>query len=219
MKILYSAIYGGAAHPFHSLADKVEVATLPEHLVEQDSALVIWGGSDINPKFYGHPEHTTTYPGGTRDELEWSLLHKAIEMQIPIIGVCRGAQMLCAAAGGFLLQDVHGHIGTHFVRTYDGDYFSVNSIHHQMMAGYETVPHHLIAWREGNAGAPYEYKDDQAYTPPKDWKEPEFIFFPKINGYAIQWHPEGLGLNSPANQYVLNFIKETEDAKRSQCEC
>jgi gamma-glutamyl-gamma-aminobutyrate hydrolase PuuD len=211
-------MYGGSCHPFNSLCGKAEVVHSPEQLEEGDSALIIWGGSDIDPELYGHPVHSTTYPGGLRDRLEWSLLQRAIERGIPIIGVCRGAQMLCAAAGGFLIQDVENHHGGHPVETMDGQRFGVNSIHHQMMAGLEKVYHELVAWRPGRMGAPYRYKDDQLYIPEPDWKEPEFVYFPKIHGYAIQWHPEGMGLESPATQYVLNYFKKKEQERGSYAE-
>ena len=191
------------------------VANEPDDLKEGDSALIIWGGSDINPELYRHPMHRTTHPGGLRDRREWSLLQRAIERGIPIIGVCRGAQMLCAAAGGFLIQDVHGHYGHHSVTTIDDQKFIVNSIHHQMMAGFEQVDHELVCWREGRKGAPYGYMDNKEYQPKDDWKEPEFVYFPKIRGYAIQWHPEGMAEQSDATQYVLNYITKKEEERGS----
>jgi putative glutamine amidotransferase len=194
---------------------------VPDELKEGDSALVIWGGSDINPALYNHPIHRTTHPGGMRDRSEWSLVQRAIEKGIPIIGVCRGAQMLCAAAGGFLIQDVRNHAGPHhMVETIDGQSFKVNSIHHQMMAGLETVDHELVGWCPKNEdgylrGLPYGYMDDKQYIPKPDWKEPEFVYFPKINGYAIQWHPEAMASESPATQYVLNYIRKKEQDRGS----
>lgn len=191
--------------------------------------LIIWGGSDINPAYYKHPIHSTTYPGGARDRVEWSLLQRAIEMGIPIIGVCRGAQMLCAAAGGFLIQDVNGHSGRHEITTFDGKKMMVNSIHHQMMVPDDSE-HELVAWVSKNlsyqSGVPYYgYKQDELFVPPEGWREPEFIYFPKINGYAIQWHPEMMAADAEATQYVLKFIKEKEDdrnrraASFPQCQC
>lgn len=157
-------------------------------------------------------------------------MQRAIEMGIPIIGVCRGAQMLCAAAGGYLIQDVNGHHGRHEVTTYDGNKFIVNSIHHQMMVPND-VEHTLVGWSSSNlstqAGVPYYgYKQGEFFVPPADWREPEFVYFPKINGYAIQWHPEMMALESDATKYVLNFIKRTEDERNTRaggkfpvCQC
>ena len=167
-----------------------------------------------------------------RDKLEWSLIQRAIEMGIPIFGVCRGAQMLCAAAGGWLIQNVRGHAGWggHDVLTHDGQRFTVNSIHHQMMVP-DDVEHELVAWSServsekyvqgqpgavaygiGTYGSDGKPKDD-SWTPPEGWREAEFVYFPKINGYAIQWHPEGMPTRSPATQYILNYITTKEAAR------
>lgn len=229
LKLIYSGVYADDCHPFNALCSETDVARNADDLQERDSALVIWGGSDINPAYYNHPTHSTTYPGGARDRVEWTLMQRAIEMGIPIIGVCRGAQMLCAAAGGYLIQDVNGHAGHHEVVTYDNETFRVNSIHHQMMVP-DDVEHTLIGWASPNRSFKkdepyYGYKDDRLFNPPQGWREPEFVYFPKVNGYAIQWHPEMMPSEAPATQYVLNFIKRTEDERNRQasnplrCEC
>ena len=217
MQHIYSALFGGRdVFPFESLlapehADNISVVREPDELKISNSALIIWGGADINPEFYRHPKHPTTHPGGLRDKLEWALLERAVEMGIAVIGVCRGAQMLCARAGGWLIQDVRGHMGSHWVRTNTDDLFMTNSIHHQMMAGLGTVDHELVAWSDKRlAVAGYGYMDNKLYEPPQGFREPEFVFFPKIRGYAIQWHPEGMPENSSATQFVLRYIRKKE---------
>lgn len=210
-KVLYSAVYDDNGYPFQNLAREVKTARTPEDITEDDSILVIWGGSDINPRLYNHEKSTRTYIGNPlRDKLEWDLLQEAARKGIPIIGVCRGAQMLCAAAGGYLFQHVDNHMGRHNVTAYDGNVFSVNSIHHQMMAGYEKVDHELLAWTEKPRSAEYVYKDDQLFQIPEELYEsrvePEYIYFNKLKGHAIQWHPEGLAENSEANRFVMHEI-------------
>lgn len=216
---IYCAMWGVTAHPFNALCKDVTAVRDPDELKNPYSLLVIWGGADINPAYYNHPPHSTTFPGGMRDRAEWAMLQRAIEMGIPIAGVCRGGQMLCAAAGGFLLQDVRNHcVSQHKVNTIDGKEFYVNSIHHQMMCGLEKTEHELVAWASPNRSPKYEYMDNKVWTPPDNWKEPEFVYFPKINGYAVQWHPEGLETKDPANIYLLSYIeaKETERYERAQ---
>jgi gamma-glutamyl-gamma-aminobutyrate hydrolase PuuD len=195
--------------------------TQPEEMTEFDSALVIWGGADISPELYNHPtsRRTSAY-AKRRDEVEWALIQEAISMELPIIGVCRGAQMLCAAAGGYLLQDVRNHAGPHHaVYTADGKEFYTNSIHHQMMVPND-VEHEMVAWTKSSIGAPYLYKDDKTFEPgpEMEWVEPEFVYFSKIDGYAIQWHPEAMGL--PESGYELHsglFPREAEDCSCETC--
>ena len=203
-KILYSAMYGGYCYPFTHLAEKIVSVKDPEQMDNPDSLLVIWGGSDINPKYYGHKMSRTTSCYDSRDALEWACIQRAIKLGIPMIGVCRGAQMMCAAAGGFLIQDVSNHAGSsHMCDTYDGSVIRVNSIHHQMMAGLEDVEHELLAWSSRNLSTRYTWKDDVAYVPPAEFKEPEMVAFPKIKALAVQWHPEGMDDGSDATKFVL----------------
>jgi gamma-glutamyl-gamma-aminobutyrate hydrolase PuuD len=220
--VIYSGVYYDDCHPFNKLCENVDTVRSPEDLKERESALIIWGGADIHPDYYNRPMHRTTHPGGQRDKIEWSLIQRAIEMQIPIFGVCRGAQFLCAAAGGWLIQNVRGHAGHggHDVETKDGKKFTVNSIHHQMMVP-DGTDHELVAWSTERRAEKFCLKGDDAYGiddnqswhPPEGWKEPEFIYFPKIHGYAIQWHPEGMGSESDATKYILDYIEEKENAR------
>lgn len=224
MKHLYSALYSDDCHPFNHLEgiESTSVATTPEQLERNDAALIIWGGADINPAYYGHPMHSTTHPGGQRDRLEWALMQRAIEKGMPIIAVCRGAQMGCAASGGFLIQNVRGHMGTHSISTYDGQEHTVNSIHHQMLVPDDT-DHELVAWSSDNLAPEYGYMDDKVWTPPAGWREPEFVYFTKTRIYAIQWHPEMMPLGATATKYVLNYInrkeRETSDRKLVGSSC
>jgi gamma-glutamyl-gamma-aminobutyrate hydrolase PuuD len=227
-KTIYSALYRDDCHPFNVLAKDIDVVKDPDELKEANSALVVWGGSDINPEYYKHPMHSTTHPGGARDRLEWALMNAAKDKGIPIIGVCRGAQMLCALAGGWLIQNVRGHAGRgHWVKTFDNDHFFVNSLHHQMLAGLEEVEHELVGWSSQNHSDTYGYKKDELWVPPEGFKEPEFVYFPKVNGYAIQWHPEMMQSNVPATQYILKYIEKKEKERGYQfasitlpiCEC
>jgi putative glutamine amidotransferase len=214
-KVLYSAMYGGDAYPFGGLAATVKTARKPDDITEPDSILVVWGGADINPALYGHSIGKYTGHGGQRDYVEWALMRQALSMGIPIIGVCRGAQMLCALAGGYLYQHVHNHAGYgHSVTTYDGKQFAVNSIHHQMMAIPNTVEHELLGWSTTRRSDEYYLGDDTLAPPPE--KEPEFVFFPKVQGYAIQWHPEGMDDESEATQYIF---KEIYARDKQACTC
>ena len=205
MKTIYSAVYNGGCFPFEGLAEEVSFATTPEELKGFNSALVLWGGADISPSIYGHAKGARTYASPQRDNLEVELVHKAIELGIPIIGVCRGAQLLCAMAGGYLIQHTTGHAGIgHPIETSKGEIIQVNSIHHQMMFVPEEVDHEVLAWSAENRSQVYLYGPDLDHEPPE--KELEFVYFPKIKGYAIQWHPEAMSPNSRATKYILEEL-------------
>lgn len=208
-KLLYSAYYPDNGHPFDALVHHVHTKAIsnPDDLIEKDSLLVIWGGSDINPSLYAHSPCSETYPGGKRDFVEWELAKRAVQLGIPIIGVCRGAQMLCALAGGYLIQHTTHHVGRHHnVETYDGQEIRTNSIHHQMMVVPEGVDHKVLAWC--NPPSNPTYKFDGNKTHPDVLKELEFVYFPKIKGYAIQWHPEMMSSESEATRFVMKEIEK-----------
>lgn len=213
IKKLYSAIYRDDGYPFNAIANECIAIGSPDDMTDAEAALIVWGGSDISPSLYGHEVGSRTYPGGKRDFVEWAMMQKAIELGIPILGVCRGAQMACAAAGGYLLQHVENHAGTnHMCTTVDGREFKTNSIHHQMMVAPKEVDHELLAWSTEVRSSQYLYRQDELFAIPELWKEPEYYYFPKIKAHAIQWHPEAMDVKSNATQYILEQINARENA-------
>jgi putative glutamine amidotransferase len=69
--------------------------------------LVLTGGADIDPARYGEARHSTVTdaePG--RDAYEEDLVHRALAVDLPVLAICRGAQVLNVALGGSLVQDI-----------------------------------------------------------------------------------------------------------------
>jgi putative glutamine amidotransferase len=85
----------------------------PDEVLDLIDGLILAGGADIDPSSYGeetHPETRGTVP--ERDSFEIALARRAIERDLPLLGVCRGMQLMNVATGGTLLQhlpDSHGH--------------------------------------------------------------------------------------------------------------
>jgi putative glutamine amidotransferase len=85
----------------------LEVSESPRQLVTELHGLLLTGGGDIDPVLYGEDRHHTVKdaePG--RDEFEIDLARRAMDTQLPVLAICRGAQVLNVSAGGSLLQDL-----------------------------------------------------------------------------------------------------------------
>jgi putative glutamine amidotransferase len=210
---LVSAIYADY-HPFNQLKGVARTACYGKHdeeVFQQNDILVVHGGADISPSLYN--KGRSYYSGAhstpsRRDAIEWKLMQQAKAQGVPIIGICRGAQMLCALAGGTLYQDVDNHFGEHLVETNEEEIITVNSIHHQMMC-LEGTKHELLAWAYPSRSTVYWDVDGEGFDVCVNANiEPEFVYFPDVKGFAIQWHPEMMDVNEECNRYVLRVIED-----------
>lgn len=200
--------YGtGFVKPFDQVFPKAIMVTPADIEAGSVDALVIWGGSDIHPSIYGELNKGSHVGSGLslRDEVEVAVCKAAISRGIPIIGVCRGAQLACALAGGKLYQDVSGHHGDHEIENVNGETYVTSSIHHQMMDVREMSPdnYQMLAWT----------KEPRAKQVGGD-VEPEIVYFPKIKALAIQGHPEFMDRNDTFVQYCMKLVQQytTEQA-------
>jgi putative glutamine amidotransferase len=83
-----------------------------DQLLDLLDGLILAGGSDIDPANYGadrHPETQQTFP--ERDRSELALARRAIERDIPVLGICRGMQLINVAFGGTLRQHLPDELG------------------------------------------------------------------------------------------------------------
>jgi putative glutamine amidotransferase len=138
----------------------------PDQLLDMLDGLLLAGGADIDPASYGaDPQPETTGARPERDRFELALARGALERDLPVLGICRGMQLLNVACGGGLVQHlpdsathVHtpGSFSDHHVRLAPGslaaravgaEHVAVLSHHHQ---GVDRLGDGLIAsgWAE-----------------------------------------------------------------------
>jgi putative glutamine amidotransferase len=89
----------------------LEVSESPRAVIEQIDGVLLTGGGDVDPVFYGEERHPTVLdaePG--RDEFEIDLARRALEADLPVLAICRGSQVLNVAAGGTLVQDIPSEV-------------------------------------------------------------------------------------------------------------
>jgi len=85
----------------------LEVSDSPRKVLGEIHGLLLTGGGDVDPVFYRaerHPSVQDAEPG--RDEFELDLARRALDANLPLLAICRGAQVLNVAAGGSLVQDI-----------------------------------------------------------------------------------------------------------------
>lgn len=206
---LASAYYEGSIHPFDSMGFTNMGGLMDPDQLKGADALVVWGGEDISPSLYKSTNNSRTWAPprpSRRDAVEWALMNKAVELGIPIIGVCRGAQMLCALSGGTLYQHVNHHTGGgHSAIDNNGVIVRVSSLHHQMMNPTNT-DHEMVQWSEHRRSDVYYAEAEEPTEAPE--KEPEYIYFPKTRGHAIQWHPEYMNVDCDANNWLRTLWQD-----------
>lgn len=163
---------------------------LAEAVLARIDGLILAGGADVEPSRYAaqpHPLIQQARPD--RDALELSLARATADSRLPVLGICRGMQVMAVAAGGTLIQhlpDVVGHTG-HSVApgTYaDHPVFPVAGTRLHALLGPEvTVPsyhHQAVADHPGYAAAAYA-----ADGTLEAMEDPDAPF-----RMAVQWHPE-----------------------------
>lgn len=146
--------------------------------------LVLWGGVDICPSMYNKPRlKYTQHPNDERDRKEKYLVENTIKENRPIIGICRGAQLLCALNGGELYQHSEPTTQCHSIMTRKGLFENVTAGHHQIMMpkGNHTVygwnPKFTRVW----------LYNDVSFM---EQGLPEVVWWPETKCLAIQPHPE-----------------------------
>lgn len=198
---LISGYYEGS-DPFGIFKDILH-ALAPSD-IKKNSVLILWGGEDISPSLYKQPvvhAHASNLPS-KRDIVESTLFKTAVDKNIPIIGICRGAQLACALSGGTLFQHINGgHHGNHIVETMDGHTYTTSSCHHQAL-NLANTKHELLAWDKDRKTRVYTDKDSFETT------IPEVVYFPETKAFAIQGHPEWMHHKAPFVAWCAQQIKE-----------
>ncbi len=180
----------------------------PRAVISRLDGLILTGGADLAPERYGelpHPELGRVEPD--RDSYELALLEAALEEGIPVLGICRGAQVLNVFRGGTLDQHVPAHSrydvdpsgfvhdvtirpGTLAARIY-GHTVRVNSLHHQTIG------------RVGE-GLSVSGRAPDGHTEVLEW--------PGRDVLAVQWHPEMLPGRDPSFRWLVGAARpEPED--------
>ena len=167
----------------------------PDEILDIVDGLVLAGGADVDPSFYAATPHEQTR--GTvpeRDRFEIALARAAIERDLPLLGICRGMQVMNVAMGGTLIQHLPDHLGTSEHRRNPGSFDGADNSMRltagslaALAAGEEHhtayCHHHQAIDRVGEGYVVTGWSDADGL--PEAFEIPERRF-----ALGVQWHPE-----------------------------
>ena len=181
------------------------------------------GGTDVNPAMYGQNRHPYTHsPDIGRDQFEQDLYRNCQKRDIPMVGICRGAQFLTVMNGGKLFQHVNFHNTSHdaLVRlpARDGEEeeqaesMVVTSSHHQMMdlRGVKNVD--IIGWCPRRSDT---YETGEGIQRKENWPEfdVEIAYFRRTRSLCHQPHPEWMSKDAPYRKFFFTTVREMMEGK------
>jgi putative glutamine amidotransferase len=164
-----------------------DVPQQASQVVARLDGLVVSGGPDVEPVRYGAVREAECGPSSAeRDTWELALIEAALARRTPLLGICRGMQLLNVLLGGTLVQHMEGHrgepgvFGQHMVRPVAGSRLA------QVLPDPVRVPtyHHQALARFGDGLVPGAYAEDGTV---------EAVELPRSEhpfALAVQWHPE-----------------------------
>lgn len=172
--------------------------------------LILWGGTDITAAYYHQKSSIyAELPNNRRDKLEFEKASQAILDKQPIVGICRGAQLLCILNGGSLYQHSETDEQGHNIEcsTNDGTgqekillIPNVPASHHQIMKPIGNFQ--LLGW---NPNPVRLFDSDTTWHTEKN--TPEIIWWPETKCLAIQAHPEWCSPNSGFLLYINKLLE------------
>lgn len=174
-----------------------------DRIMEAVDGILFSGGPDIDARYFG--EENLKYGGEIspeRDSFELLLAKKAIEQRKPVLGICRGMQLLNVALGGTLHQDIYigyspGEVLKHWqeapewypvhdVRISEGS--RLNSIYSSVTLGVNSFHHQAV--NKPGSGLSIAAKSSDGIIEAVEGLDDQFIT-------AVQWHPELMWQENP----------------------
>ncbi len=210
----YGPFMYGLNHCYPALFDQLGILpfavlpvenTLPYDVLKGFDMLVLTGGGDPSPSLFGRKDQGSRNPRPYRSSWDIKLYHAARELDIPVLGICLGIQVIGIAHGTALIQDIESSVETadfhdgsarepvlHPVTLFPGtrlhsllgDEISVSSFHHQVL---EKVPPGFVISAESSDGLIEGIESEDGRV------------------IGIQWHPERDSTGLPILEYMMRI--------------
>lgn len=187
----------------------------PADVVRGLHGLVLTGGGDVDPLTYGespHPSVGEAEPG--RDAFELELARQAMASDVPLLAICRGAQVLNVAAGGTLVQDIETAVGSDLAHTVERPDAIAHTIEVVKGSRLEQAlgpggdaggtwrvnsRHHQAAGRLGRALVASAWSPDGVI---EGIERPDASFC-----LGVQWHPENFWRSGEFSSLFESFVQ------------
>ena len=184
-----------------------------ERLFGRAQAVVVTGGEDVDPAFYDgpadYPHRGQTFPEADRVQVD--LVRRAVEARLPLVGICRGMQVVNVALGGDLVQ--HLHDGGHVAASVDD-----SMVDHEVRVAADSdlarvlgrtrldvrSSHHQAVGRTGEGLRATAWADDGTV---------EAVEHESAPVWCVQWHPEDAGSRGTV---LTDLLTASRDAAASR---
>lgn len=185
--------------------------------------MLLAGGQDVHPLFYGKPEYyellKPTEVAWRRDEFELEVIRKTLQLQKPLLGICRGMQIVNVYFGGTLIPDIPSlfHIYTHLTKTRKPTEHIVTVTKNTLLAeiinqqkGEVFSAHHQAVDEIGDGLRVNALAPDQIVEG-LEWKNENG----KSPIMLLQWHPERMknlqsNFSTNIREYFLDEVRKTK---------
>lgn len=208
--------YAERVHRAGGLPVQLTTAADPHAIVSRLDGLLLSGGADVDPALYGAepvPELGVVEPD--RDAFELTAIGTAMERRIPVLGICRGLQLLNVALGGTLTQHLAG-----------------GRLEHMSHEGPRTQPAHLVRFTSGSvAGGLYGaarwttslhhqaidvLAADLLVGGRTSDRVIEAVEHSHLPVFGVQWHPEWHAELDPCFTWLVSTAKDSAGGEQPQ---
>jgi putative glutamine amidotransferase len=178
------------------------------NLLSTCDGVILTGGEDVYPGFYGYIQDTALCEWNLHsDSLEFALIGRAKKLKLPILGICRGLQIMNVVEGGTLMPDIPTYSPsaiTHQCEDYTKCFHPVKVTENTLLSevcntdtGQVNTNHHQAIARLG-ASLRISAKTSDGLPEAIEWADP------KDKGYlmGVQWHPERMKTGAPLSDPI-----------------
>ena len=196
--------------------------TFIDSVIKISDGLLLSGGVDVHPGRFGRPEDSLLCEIDLgRDTLEFYIIEYAIQNQMPILGICRGMQMMNVATGGSLIVDIPSEVKNHLDHqnglpedSYHRVMIEKSSLLNSLLKSNEEIVnsnHHQSVDKLGK-NLVISAKTSDGVVEAIEWKDKENMAW----FLGVQWHPERLINKNATEPILLEFVKQIELYKKKK---